>query len=380
MPDQFENSGSITVTVGDLSITVQMAGTDTSEPYIVTSDRAGVKAFIDALVALSGNQSGTLTLDDGAAPAPPPNTPIPDVALPATAFRNRATTRGWNSVGSAGEDAIPAVHAAGSDALDVESLTVRRSGTAGAYTYALVLGLSGALSSALVSTGSITVSAGSGSVTLDLDDASPAGGNYQWSGSQSALASFWSALSGANLSTAGTLSFDLGLGPPPAALRASASAGSPTATALLTVPGATPDPPGRDLWLAGSDPDGIYRSTDGGSTWSARISAPSGQRTVLGVCVDPRNGDLWVAGSDPDGIYRSTDGGSTWSPRTARTVFQRHGDWRSRTAGRRRAGGPSRSGGTCNDGAAVRSDPHPHPHAGRGPNRGSRPAVRVSGE
>ena len=67
-----------------------------------------------------------------------------------------------------------------------------------------------------------------------------------------------------------------------------------------------------DLWLAGSTPDGIYKSTDGGTTWGSIISGPTGQDHLTGIAIDPRNGDLWVAGAGPDGLYKSTDGGATW--------------------------------------------------------------------
>ena len=67
-----------------------------------------------------------------------------------------------------------------------------------------------------------------------------------------------------------------------------------------------------DLWLAGNIPNGIYRSTDDGATWSSLISPPSGQTIVTGIAVAP-NGDLWLAGVLPNGIYRSTDDGATWS-------------------------------------------------------------------
>ena len=91
-----------------------------------------------------------------------------------------------------------------------------------------------------------------------------------------------------------------------------------------------------DLWLSGTFPDGIYKSTDGGANWGSRISPPSGQVDVVGVAIDPRNGDIWVAGSASDGIYKSTDGGANWgsliSPPSGQTgvsgiaVDSRNGD------------------------------------------------------
>ena len=77
------------------------------------------------------------------------------------------------------------------------------------------------------------------------------------------------------------------------------------------------DPRNGDVWLAGNTPDGLYRSTDGGSTWGSVISPPSGQSSISGVAIDPRNGDVWVSGSTPSGIYKSTDGGANWGSRIA---------------------------------------------------------------
>ena len=81
------------------------------------------------------------------------------------------------------------------------------------------------------------------------------------------------------------------------------------------VSGVAIDPRNDDIWLAGDVPDGIYKSTDGGANWGSLISPPSGQTSVLGIAVDSRNGDLWLAGSAPDGIYKSTDGGANWGSR-----------------------------------------------------------------
>jgi photosystem II stability/assembly factor-like uncharacterized protein len=74
---------------------------------------------------------------------------------------------------------------------------------------------------------------------------------------------------------------------------------------------------------------GVYRSTDGGATWSNRLFL-SDSTSAIDVVVDPTNGDrvyaaMWdrlrgpgqrtVAGPN-SGIWRSTDGGDTWSEMT----------------------------------------------------------------
>ncbi|MHC5027123.1 MAG: WD40/YVTN/BNR-like repeat-containing protein, partial [Planctomycetota bacterium] len=71
--------------------------------------------------------------------------------------------------------------------------------------------------------------------------------------------------------------------------------------------------------------DGVYKSTDGGATWSHLGLAPT--RHIARVRVHPENPDVvYVAAignpfgpSDDRGIYRSTDGGATWTQ-----VFFKH--------------------------------------------------------
>ncbi len=64
--------------------------------------------------------------------------------------------------------------------------------------------------------------------------------------------------------------------------------------------------------------DGVYRSTDGGETWThlglekteriARIQVSSASSDTAWVCA---TGPLWSAGEDR-GVYKTTDGGKTW--------------------------------------------------------------------
>ena len=65
--------------------------------------------------------------------------------------------------------------------------------------------------------------------------------------------------------------------------------------------------------------DGIYKSTDGGETWS-NVGLPNSER-IAKIVVDPRSSDtvfacvpgkLW-SDSGERGLYRTTDGGKSWS-------------------------------------------------------------------
>jgi len=59
----------------------------------------------------------------------------------------------------------------------------------------------------------------------------------------------------------------------------------------------------------------IYRSTDGGQTWSAVLTPPSGNwMPVTTIVFDPTNGNLAYAATYNNGLYKSTDAGVTWNP------------------------------------------------------------------
>ena len=66
--------------------------------------------------------------------------------------------------------------------------------------------------------------------------------------------------------------------------------------------------------------DGVYRSRDAGRTWQ-RMGLPRSEH-IGRILIDPRDGNrilvaaegpLWAAGGER-GVYRSTDGGTTWTP------------------------------------------------------------------
>jgi photosystem II stability/assembly factor-like uncharacterized protein len=62
--------------------------------------------------------------------------------------------------------------------------------------------------------------------------------------------------------------------------------------------------------LAGTE-DGIFRSDDGGRTWS-EASTGLGQRYVRWLAFHPDVSDLEFAGTEPAGIYHSHDGAGSW--------------------------------------------------------------------
>ena len=99
--------------------------------------------------------------------------------------------------------------------------------------------------------------------------------------------------------------------------------------------------------LAGGVSGGMWRTTDGGTTWT-RTFDPDQRPNVTALAQDPRSGrqDVWFAGSGEyiggsasgggayyggNGIYKSTDGGQSWTllaPTTGEeTVFDRFFDY-----------------------------------------------------
>ncbi len=57
---------------------------------------------------------------------------------------------------------------------------------------------------------------------------------------------------------------------------------------------------------------GFYRSTNGGSTWTA-VGGGVINNTVIAVAIHPTNANTVVVGTSGGGLYRTTDGGNTWT-------------------------------------------------------------------
>ncbi len=86
----------------------------------------------------------------------------------------------------------------------------------------------------------------------------------------------------------------------------------------------------RGTWYAGTSPEGLFRSEDGGETWAPvsgwndnpmwikwtgdGTQANPGGSPVHGVLVDPRNGDHIYIATSSGGFFESTDGGASWAP------------------------------------------------------------------
>jgi photosystem II stability/assembly factor-like uncharacterized protein len=71
------------------------------------------------------------------------------------------------------------------------------------------------------------------------------------------------------------------------------------------------DPVDDRAVIAGGGQGGLYRSADGGATWT-RVQR--GNAAVLTIAFSPFNPTLVLAGTRDGGALKSTDGGVTWSP------------------------------------------------------------------
>jgi len=68
-------------------------------------------------------------------------------------------------------------------------------------------------------------------------------------------------------------------------------------------------------WLAIPE-GGVYRTADGGATWTPSMSGLESKR-VMSLAVDPQNPAVLYAGTYGDGLFKSTDGGGTWRQSSA---------------------------------------------------------------
>lgn len=77
--------------------------------------------------------------------------------------------------------------------------------------------------------------------------------------------------------------------------------------------------PGSPNYLYAVTPQGVFKSTDGGQTWNDLNPNAPNQFQAVSIIVDPSNpSTLYLANNDDgtpydNGVYKSTDGGTTWS-------------------------------------------------------------------
>lgn len=98
--------------------------------------------------------------------------------------------------------------------------------------------------------------------------------------------------------------------------------GSATMSGRIAALAATPDQDGKLLIYVGAASGGVWKSTDGGTTYTPVFDQQPVQ-SIGDIAIDPQHHDtVWVGTGESwtrnsvsigDGIYKSTDGGETWT-------------------------------------------------------------------
>src|SRR6266700_776438 len=70
---------------------------------------------------------------------------------------------------------------------------------------------------------------------------------------------------------------------------------------------------GGDGYLGPASVSGVYKTTDGGSTWAAANTGLT-DALIETLWLDPSNPNTVLAGTQKGGIFRSADAGAHWSP------------------------------------------------------------------
>ncbi len=72
------------------------------------------------------------------------------------------------------------------------------------------------------------------------------------------------------------------------------------------------DPANMQVVYVGTRDAGVFKTTDGGQTWSPSRDGLS-FFPIRSLRIDPQNADVLYAGTDNDGIWKSINGGGSWS-------------------------------------------------------------------
>jgi photosystem II stability/assembly factor-like uncharacterized protein len=88
----------------------------------------------------------------------------------------------------------------------------------------------------------------------------------------------------------------------------------PTAQRLVGVTALVIDPRNTSTVFAWVGGNGVFKSTDGGASWSAASSGLPAQPFGLSfLAIDPQAPSTLYAGKSGIGVFKSTDGGATWN-------------------------------------------------------------------
>ena len=109
-----------------------------------------------------------------------------------------------------------------------------------------------------------------------------------------------------------------------------AGEGLPMANQTALVLSLAVDPSDKNIVYAGTggfvgQGQGVYKSTDGGNTWSPANRGMLDYR-ITALAVDPHQPLVVYAGSDSGDLFKSSDGGATWSSLTEKLKVIQYGE------------------------------------------------------
>lgn len=81
-----------------------------------------------------------------------------------------------------------------------------------------------------------------------------------------------------------------------------------------------------DRVLCGTFDAGLHRSTDDGESFE-RVGEGTLPKSVMSLAVSPHDPEEWWAGTEPSRVFRSTDGGVTWTERPDLTDLPSADEW-----------------------------------------------------
>jgi photosystem II stability/assembly factor-like uncharacterized protein len=73
------------------------------------------------------------------------------------------------------------------------------------------------------------------------------------------------------------------------------------------------DPSNSQIVYTAFDNSGVYKSTDGGATWSVLNAGLPAGKNVSAIALNPANTQIIYVGIEDGGVYRSTNGGASWN-------------------------------------------------------------------
>ena len=82
--------------------------------------------------------------------------------------------------------------------------------------------------------------------------------------------------------------------------------------ATANIQSLTIDPGNRLTLYASTSGSGVFKSTNGGSSWQT-INSGMTESNILSLAIDPGNSQIIYAGASSNGIYKSTNGGVSWT-------------------------------------------------------------------